>query len=205
MVDPTGPFTFAADSETQDVMPYVMPAVNEPAPGILGPDDILPCDVRLPPATTIRKGCAVKTLLFAIGQRIGREDTTFPHLTAPTEGEETTEEERERAAHYHQAAQFERNLLERLLRDHAREKAARLAAEERAERFDRDYPSGLSTTGINIRGDRKSIDNVSDALHKAAQIEEWREAFDNRLAAKQAEIAHLRAAIERAALSQEPT
>lgn len=40
----------------------------------------LPCDVRLPPYTTIRKGCTLDTLMLSLGQREGRpsSDTTFP-------------------------------------------------------------------------------------------------------------------------------
>lgn len=40
--------------------------------------------------------------------------------------------------------------------------------------------AGLSTTGINIVGDRASIDRVKKALHSAAQIEQWRTEFDQR-------------------------
>lgn len=44
---------------------------------LLDVDDSLPCDVYLPPATLIRKGCSIRTLLLAIGGRIGMEDMTF--------------------------------------------------------------------------------------------------------------------------------
>jgi len=36
----------------------------------LQPEDKLPCDVRLPPASTINKGCTVGTLLAALEQRV---------------------------------------------------------------------------------------------------------------------------------------
>lgn len=55
----------------------------------------LPCDIHLPPATYIRKGCPISTLMTAIGQREGLTDplvTTFAklepvHLPPPTPSE----------------------------------------------------------------------------------------------------------------------
>lgn len=38
--------------------------------------------------------------------------------------------------------------------------------------------SGLSTTGINIWGDKASIGAVRTALHRSAQLDEYRQSFD---------------------------
>jgi len=43
-----------------------------PGQGWPQPDDCLPCDVRLPPYTTITKGCRFSTLFASIKQRIGK-------------------------------------------------------------------------------------------------------------------------------------
>lgn len=45
--------------------------------------DRLPCDVRLPPATTIRRGCKVETLMHAIQLREGRNDIDCIFKSAP--------------------------------------------------------------------------------------------------------------------------
>lgn len=49
-------------------------------------DDKLPCDVHLPPATYIGKGCSYRTLRTAIEQRKGYPDemTTLPRPKPPS-------------------------------------------------------------------------------------------------------------------------
>ena len=39
--------------------------MNAPGPGI-SPDFQLPCEIKLPPTTTIGKGCRLKTLMLAL-------------------------------------------------------------------------------------------------------------------------------------------
>lgn len=39
--------------------------MNAPEPGI-SPEFKLPCDIKLPPSTTIQKGCNLKTLMLAM-------------------------------------------------------------------------------------------------------------------------------------------
>ncbi|WP_408601376.1 hypothetical protein [Pseudomonas sp. PLMAX] len=39
--------------------------INAPEAGI-SPDFMLPCEIKLPPATTIGKGCRLKTLMLAL-------------------------------------------------------------------------------------------------------------------------------------------
>jgi hypothetical protein len=61
---------------------------EQPAPAgtPIDPEMPLPCDVRVAPATIIRKGVRLQTLLLALYQRIGRpeQDTRFPE-PAPIE------------------------------------------------------------------------------------------------------------------------
>lgn len=72
---------------------------NEHQPHAGGQEDneaVLPCDVRLPPATTIRKGVKVSTLMLAIKQRekYDAEDLEFKHSanaeTRPSESAGST-------------------------------------------------------------------------------------------------------------------
>lgn len=53
-------------------------------------DEVLPCDVRLPPVTTIRKGCKVSTLMTAIQHRATYEekDLAFTSPDQPVTDEE---------------------------------------------------------------------------------------------------------------------
>ena len=46
-------------------------------------ESVLPCDVRLPPATTIRKGCKLSTLTTALKAREG-QNLTFPSPKSDT-------------------------------------------------------------------------------------------------------------------------
>src|SRR3546814_11278574 len=48
-------------------------------------DAVLPCDVRLPPATTIRAGCSLSTLLHAMELRKEVGVVSFPPKAAPKE------------------------------------------------------------------------------------------------------------------------
>jgi hypothetical protein len=50
-------------------MPYIADLLAAPA---AARPDVLPCDVRVAPATTIRKGCKVETLMQCIELRRGQ-------------------------------------------------------------------------------------------------------------------------------------
>lgn len=63
------------------------PAAPAPAAGV-DAEALLPCDVAVAPATIIRKGCKVSTLMLAIKQREGRNvgdisDAAQTALAAP--------------------------------------------------------------------------------------------------------------------------
>src|SRR5271163_2600685 len=51
----------------------------------MDPNYILPCDMHLPPATRIRKGCKLSTLLTGLRVR-ETTDTTFPSTEPPAQG-----------------------------------------------------------------------------------------------------------------------
>jgi hypothetical protein len=51
---------------------------------------------------------------------------------------------------------------------------------------------GMSWSGFNVRGDRKSIDEVRRVVHISAQLDAYRQAFNDRIATKDAEITALK-------------
>lgn len=55
-------------------------------------DDLLPCDVMVPPRTIIRKGCKLSTLLEAISHREGRSHryTTFEDIPTAKAAHQST-------------------------------------------------------------------------------------------------------------------
>ena len=56
--------------------------------------------------------------------------------------------------------------------------------------------SGMSWSGFNVLGDKKSIKAVQSAVHYAGQIEEYRKAFADRLKQVEAERDALKAELE---------
>lgn len=77
------------DGRFEQVAPLASPSPSLSAAPV-GEPETLPCDVRLPPATTIRKGCKVSTLILAIKQRESYADADT-RFAAPV-GENNAEE-----------------------------------------------------------------------------------------------------------------
>jgi hypothetical protein len=66
----------------EEIEELIAGLAEQPAPAgtPIDPEMPLPCDVRVAPATIIRKGVPVRTLLLSLKQRVGRpeRDTRFP-------------------------------------------------------------------------------------------------------------------------------
>ena len=82
--------------------------------------------------------------------------------------------------------------------------AARVKAEQERDAYrsklmqlaDATEVSGMSWSGFNVLGDKKSIKAVQSAVHYAGQIEEYRKAFADRLKQVEAERDALKEALQ---------